>query len=46
MFALDEKKGKLERVNYRWCYSWKVRPKVFTSGGGTRRAAHSVGPGT
>jgi len=24
MFALDEKKGKLERVNYRWCYSWKV----------------------
>jgi len=39
MFALDEKKGKLERVNYRWCYSWKVRPKRPRAG--ARAAQHT-----
>lgn len=24
MFALDPKKGRLDRVSYRWCYSWAV----------------------
>lgn len=25
MFAWDEKKGKLDRVGFRYCYSWGVR---------------------
>lgn len=24
MFAFDAKKGRLDRVSYRWCYSWRV----------------------